>query len=662
MRKSIMLIIWLGLFFIQLCGYQVVIGNGSNSSQHLPCDPFYNHSGSQLIYDSNYFPYSGTITEISFQYQFLSDNPADFLNNVTLMIGESQLDSFEDDESYIDLDELEICFEGNLTENNFQAINNNGAGWFKVTLDQAYYYSKTGNLILFFLENNPENGSNGDNFISFLTSQNTSLCFVDLDNTIDINNLAEPVFVRNWLPNSLFELTIDENYPQIVYPSNNDENISPSTSLQVKVENLNNTLVRVYSATNVFDIDIDNNFQYISDNIYEIYPPLPFAPSSHYEWKIIYTEDDIEYASEMFSFDTVDYTPGIELTNTDSNNYSIEFSWNCLYENQYPYFIYRNGQVLSTQCENFLIDTQVLVGEIYEYQVRFFYIDNSNIESNVCFAELNESDNTIIDDEFESYSSFQSDIGEWQNIDQDENTVYSLPGYEYQNQGDESGFLVFEPGAITPPLNLNITGEKCLVSFASIIPPSSDVIISPAFHASHVDVDVYLKSYDTTWGMERVKCGLMFNNDEDNIFYFNEGNYFEITTEMTHLNFLHQSTNVEDVITNFWLESCGVQTLMLIIDRIVVSTDATDNQDSTQLIEGPVIFPNPVRDGSFELTNLRADSRIRVYNLKGQLVYKSETNSKTQRVILPKSLTSGIYIVKVKSSQGEFVKKMSVLK
>lgn len=664
MRKSVIVLVWFCLFFVQIHCYQVLVGSGNDIDQHLPCDPPYNYSGSQLIYDSNYFPFCGDISEISFQYQFLSDNPELFLNDITLLIGETQLNSFEVGESAIAVDELEVCFEGNLTGDNFVATNNSGAGWLHLTLDQPYYYSKTNNLVLFFIENNPEAGSNGDNFLSFSTPENTSMCFIDLDNPIELNNLVSPLFIRNKLPNSKFEMDIDENYPQTIFPENNAVDVAVNTPLQIKVTDSTGAIITVYSATNVFDILLDDNYELIAENTYEIYPMLPFAPNCDYEWRVVYTDDGTEYASELFCFTTMAEEVELLLTNTETNNSYVELAWNNIFNNQYPYQIYRNDEAIASQTVNSFIDNQVIVGETYEYYISFFYLDGSSLDSNIIYVEIPGSENTIFDEEFENFASFQPDIGAWQNIDQDGNPTYSLTGYSYPNQGGVAGFIIFEPGATVPPLEMNISGEKCLVSFAGSLPPTSDILISPSFQTSQIEIDIYLQSYDTSWGMERVKCGVVYNNDQDNIIYFNEGNYCEIPEIMTHLNFLHQTNNVEDVITNFWLESCGIQTLMLIIDRIVISTSETSNDEFTEPVAETLMFPNPVTENSFNLVSQRGISQVRVYNLKGQLIHKKKMNinSREERIVLPEAIPSGIYLIKVNTSAGEIVKKISVIK
>jgi hypothetical protein len=322
----------------------------------------------------------------------------------------------------------------------------------------------------------------------------------------------------------------------------------------------------------------------------------------------------------------------------------------------------RNDEVLAVQYENSFVDTDVISGESYEYQVKFFYLDDSYTESNICIAEVDGSENTIIDENFESYDSFQTNLGTWQNLDFDGHSTYVLAGCNYLNQGTATAFVVFEPAAVTPPLDLNIEGEKCLVSFASLIAPTSDILISPPFNHSQVDIDVYLKSYNIAWGMERVKYGVVYNNDLDNLVCLNDGEYCEIPAEMTHLTLSHHTDDINDSITNFWLESCGVQTLMLIIDRIVITTSETSNDNEIQSVSENIIFPNPASKASFELTTTRANSEVKIYNLRGQLIHKTKTLAKSTRIDLPRGTPSGVYMVKIKSDEGEMVKKFSIIK
>ena len=662
MSKQI-IIVWLLLVCSFSFCFQLNVGEGTVVNQHLPCDPYYNHSGSQLIYDSDYFPYNGIITQISFHYNFTSANPESFINDITIMIGESSLDSYENEDDFVDLNLLELCFEGNLTEDNFQAINGEGEGWMVIQLTQPYSYSGSGNLILFFLENNSENALNSDNFLVFSTPQNSSMCFIDFENPLDVDDLVTPTFIRNYLPNTNFEFMIDENYPLVIAPLNNASDITTTTSLQISVLDLSNASINITTNNYEFPLIITDNFSHINSNTFEIFPELPFSPNTHYDWQVAYNSGEAEFYSEEVCFETADEECEFSITSLETDSYSVNIEWSSLYNNQYSYYIYRDEELISVQCDNSYIDTQVLLGETYDYQIKFFYIDDNFLQTNTCSIKITDSDNVLLDDEFENYSSFSTVVGEWQNIDNDGASTYILNGFTYPNAGAATGFVVFEPDAITPPLNLNISGDKCLVSFSSTIPPTSDLLISSPFQASQVEVDLYLKSLDTSWGMERVRYGVVYNNDQDNLISCLDGDYCEIGAEMTHLNFIHDTNNSDDLITNFWLESCGVQTLMLIIDRIVVSSMVTSNDGSTmESVCAPIIFPNPIRNGNFDLATQRGNTDIRIYNLKGQLVYQTKSVRKNARIFLPDNLASGVYLVKIKSKTGVFVRKVSVIK
>ncbi len=642
--------------------YQLNVGNGTEHNQHLPCDPFYNHSGSQLIYDRNYFPYNGTITQLSFQYQFTTTTPETIINDVTLMMGEAPTNFYQNEEDFIALNQLELCYSGNLTADNFQASNSTGSGWMTIDLTQAYSYSGNGNLIVFFMENHTNSGLNSDNFLAFSTSGNTSMCFVDLENPLDPGNLVTPIFIRNWLPNTIFDIAIDQNYPQAIYPTDNAIDIETSTGLQINVLQPNNTSISFACPENVFTIDILDNYQHLHDYVYEIYPQLPFAPNTPYEWQVHYNNGVDIYDSDEFSFETSDDEHDLYFASLENNTYSVSLEWNSIYDNQYPYVVYRNNEEIVNQYENSFLDNQVCVGESYDYQVKFYYIDGSYLETEIYNIEIGAVENIIIDEEFENYESFTSDLGDWINIDNDGSATYILSNYFYPNAGSEAGFVVFEPGAVTPPLELNIAGDKCLVSFSSITPPTSDILISPSFQADQVGIDIYLKSLNTSWGMERVKCGVVYNNNQEDIIYFQEGNYIEIPGEMTHLNFSHTCENSQDRITNVWLESCGIQTLMLVIDRIVISSSPTSNEEFSQVVHEPVIFPNPVRNGSFQVGDIRGETQVKIYNLKGQLIHKEKVLNPEHQVKLPKNTPNGIYFVKLKSDNKDVIKKISIIR
>lgn len=643
---------------------QIIVGNGEDYSQHIPCDPFYNHSLSQLIYDVDYFPYSGTITQLAFEYNFVTPNPQNFLNNITIMLGETSQTEFTDGDDWLDLEQLTLCYEGVLTAANFTYNSVEDINLLLIPLQNYFYYSKNSNLVILFLENESTRGANADDFIAFTTPRATSLCLMDLNNPIDINNLGTAQFVRNRLPNTRFEFTIDESYPVPLFPENNSVSIELTASLQVIAPQDSNLefMLRSDAASENFEFIAD--YEILGDSLWVISPQLPFSPNTLYEWQVINTLDDSIYNSELFSFTTIASELSLSPFAAVNDHYSVELSWQSLFANDFPYHIFRNGGVIASPENNSWIDQDVEVGQSYSYKVRFYFVDGTFLESGTLMVDTSFPQDIVIDEDFTGYNAWTTDIGNWQNIDNDQASTYGLADYSYPNWSEASAFVVFEPSSVTPPLDIEISGNRCLVSFASCVPPTSDLLISPNFRATQVDVDIFLKSYDSSWGLERIKCGLIFNNDTLNQYSLEQGNSINIPAEMTHLNFSYCIDTGSDMITNFWLESCGVQSSMLIINRIVISSSATGNADNEVSSPNNAIYPNPITGNEFDLTNTRGLQQLAIYNIKGQLVAKlnSYNINKNGKIKLPHNISSGVYLVKINYSDREEVQKITVMK
>ncbi len=649
------------LLYVNTClSLQLEIGNGDDAGQHLPCDPFYSHSSCQLIYNNSYFDVACTINQLSFNYNLVSENPETYINDITIMIGEADITSYEDEDDYVDLNDLEVCFEGNLTANNFQAINSEGDGWMVINLDNPFYYSSSENLIIFFLENNSNHGINSDNFISFTTNQTTSMCFIDDINPLDINNLVPAMFIRNKLPNTIFDITIDDNYPLLILPENNSSQIALNTTFTVQINNPENMTLTLQG--NFTDNLIDcNDYLVVDENMYEITPLLPLSPNTYYTWQVTSTNDDITYSSSPNNFTTTDQALGIDLVTSNISDYSVTLEWTNLFDNQYPYHLYKNGEFITSQTDNCYLDNDVQVGETYYYKLKFFFIDNTYLESNNLQVNINLEGQVILDENFESYEAFSTDLGNWQNIDNDASLTYALADYDYPNAGNQTAFITFSPSLTSPPLEIDISGQQCLASFAAITPPTSDILISPDFQASQLQIDIFAKSINTAWGMERLKIAVIYNNDIDNPFNLNAGNYLEIPETMTQFSFSN-TANQDDIITNLLLESCGVQTLMLMIERLVIKSNSTSNDNQATELVQPLIYPNPIRNNQIKIYNSRNLIKIKLYNLKGQLVFQQKLVGKNDSIALPKEIPSGIYLVKASSSGQDFTQKISIIK
>lgn len=664
MNKSIVLLVLvLFLITVSFCN-EVIIGQGEDYSQHVPCDPFYNHSSSQLIYDVEYFPYSGTITQLAFECRFVTPNPENYINNITVMLGETTKSEFTDVDDWFDLEQLTLCYEGLLTQNNFTYNSEEGTNLMLIPLQNYFYYSQTSNLVIFFLENEPQRGCSADDFIAFTTPHQASLSYSDLHNPIDIDSLGTAQFMRNKLPNSRFEFIVDENYPVPIYPEDSSENIELTTSLQIIAPQSSDLELLISSSAIADHFDINTTYEIISDSVWVITPQLPFSPNTLYEWQVINHVGDSLFNSELFSFTTAESELALTAFEVVNSYTSVELSWDSLFENNYPYHIFKNGEMIATTENNNFIDCDLEAGNSYSYQIKFYFIDGNSLESQMQVVNTLLPDYILIDEDFEGFNAWETNLGDWQNIDNDQAPTYGLTGYDFPHWGEELAFMVFEPSTVTPPLEIGIIGDRCLVSLTSSVPPTSDLLISPDFQANQVDVSVFLKSFNPVWGLERVKCGLIFNNDNLNQHSFVTGNGVDIPAEMTHLSFSYCLDNSDDLITNFWLESCGVQTSMLIIDRIVVSTPTIDNVDGEVTTPITRIYPNPIINNEFVLAKTRGLQEIAVYNIKGQLLKRIKPHNfkDNGKISLPPKTSSGVYLLKLKYCDREELQKVTVMK
>lgn len=176
MVKKISLVLWLIIICrLSYCD-EVEFGASVYFQEHIPCDPYCTYSSSQLIYDSSKFDYPCTINQISFRYRINYSEPEDIVNDITILMGEADLESF--DAGYIDPSQLEVSFQGSVSSYNFQTYNNENEGWLVIDLDQPFSYSKEHNLIIHFHEASPLGGNSSDRFYSFTTLTCTAVSFL----------------------------------------------------------------------------------------------------------------------------------------------------------------------------------------------------------------------------------------------------------------------------------------------------------------------------------------------------------------------------------------------------------------------------------------------------------------------------------------------------
>ena len=660
--KKLSLVFLLLVSHLLLFSYVIEIGDGTDTTQNIPINPDYAYTYSQQIYSVDYFPHFGEITGVTFMYTFVSSNLSQYCNDFVVYLGETEKEYFENDDDWVAFDSLESVYEGDIPSSSY-SNNEGGEGELHIEFQNNFDYSGNGNLVLMICENNPLSGDSGDNFYAFETSQTVSMGDRAFGEEIDYTNPATSYCRRTFLPNTKFDMLLNESTPELICPENNQQEVSLFSSFEFKAPIADSLKIFLEYNSEEFLVEL-GSVDYHPVTGYCITSLHPLIPDAEILWRVEAYEnsDEAVYSSEQFSFETEVIESILEWEEPVIVENQVNLIWSSLSETEIvDYQIYKDGYIVAVVNNNSFMDT-VILGESYEYQIKVELVDNEHLQSSLLVVDSEVSYNTFVDDSFESYGDFTENLGEWQNIDNDNSITYTIPGYSFVNNTAEKGFITFNPTLVAPPLELNIEGERCLVSLSSVTAPTSDILISTPFRATQLSSSVTLKSYANTWGFERVKYGVIINGDSANPLPLNTGDYVEVPVEWTTLISDYEVENPNDVITNFWIESCGCQSMMLMIDNITLATSQTANSADTSIEKIVSIYPNPVSGGKINVESGRAFTSIKVYNLKGQLVRGFDLSSETRaKQISLEELPIGLYIIKVKGNGYSKTRKVIIL-
>lgn len=139
------------------------------------------------------------------------------------------------------------------------------------------------------------------------------------------------------------------------------------------------------------------------------------------------------------------------------------------------------------------------------------------------------------DDDFESYEDFSLDFGEWTLRDVDMAETYGYYGVDYPHYQNPMAFMIFNPENTIPPIpNMPAhSGSKFAASFATMIPPNNDWMITPLLEDVAM-IRFWAKSYTSQYGLERFKVGVSTNSTIPQAFSIISGpGYIQAPTEWT---------------------------------------------------------------------------------------------------------------------------------
>lgn len=134
-------------------------------------------------------------------------------------------------------------------------------------------------------------------------------------------------------------------------------------------------------------------------------------------------------------------------------------------------------------------------------------------------------------DDFEGHADFAINspgtIG-WSYWDMDNAETYGISEYQYDGRGKRMAFQIFNPShtspAYTSERGMPHSGNKYLISFATVTEERNDWIISPDLSAQgftdSVKVAFFARSLSSTYGLEKIKVGYSTTDNTPSSFTF----------------------------------------------------------------------------------------------------------------------------------------------
>jgi len=180
MKKTTYCLALLLLAVMQTFG-QVFIGNGTDTEQHAPFDPYYGYTYSQTIYTAAEINAAGNINSLS--WYFVGQPGSNLSNSKTLKIylghtSKSTFSSLTDWQAVADMTEV---YSGDIVAN--------GPGMINVQFTTPFAYNGTDNLVVATAELQPGYNDSSDNFSNYGTASNRTIVFQN-DGTVP--NPASP--------------------------------------------------------------------------------------------------------------------------------------------------------------------------------------------------------------------------------------------------------------------------------------------------------------------------------------------------------------------------------------------------------------------------------------------------------------------------------------
>ncbi len=273
---------------------------------------------------------------------------------------------------------------------------------------------------------------------------------------------------------------------------------------------------------------------------------------------------------------------------------------------------------------------------------------------------------TLFEDSFDTYTDFAiSGVGNWTLIDVDLRPTYGFVGVDFANSGVAKSFQVFNATTTVAPLTPTATsdwtartGNKHMVCFAAVpdgtVLENNDWLISPqvTLGSSSNTLTFWAKACDASFGVEEFKVGISSGNTNANVTLLSTGTI----TIPSNINWVQYTYNIpasfDGQSVYFSINCVSSDQFGFAVDDFKVTTTAVASTQSF-FTDNFSIYPNPVNNVlHLSVKNGLLVNEITMIDINGRTVKTINNTLDSEMEINVSDLTSGVYMLNVKTDEG----------
>lgn len=284
-------------------------------------------------------------------------------------------------------------------------------------------------------------------------------------------------------------------------------------------------------------------------------------------------------------------------------------------------------------------------------------------------------------DQFEEYTDFALEFGEWVVIDNDQQETIELSLYDYPHSTEPKSFMIFNPDATVPHIReiTAYSGDKAVVAFSNATDiPNDDWLISPLIElglASDEQANFRFSALGTASSNEMFNVYYSTGSTDPEDFILLQDNPIQAAQNWQRAYEFALPHDLESVRVALQVVSTGGKYVMFDDLRLnVVTVVSNDDQEVESVVQNSITnYPNPFNPETTISYNLKEAGQVvlDVYNIRGQRVASLVNEQQTAgnhtivwngKDINNQSVASGVYLYKIRSGKFSATKKMILMK